>query len=354
MLIILTIFALLLIFKWWLKKDSQTGFFVNAKIAPIGSDFRWEDCEPLRLRPFVGKISFNPLMGVRNMSQKREELFLIENTYLETTNRRKSHLGRFEHKMIHCNHSEMAQSAVREFYSMAVSFLANRYPQYFKLDSAKGTIHNLINDDVFPLSGRNRDVKYLLRVLTANIEEDVIIMLKDHPENEDAEYILRASLTGSPAGFDPSHNFDRPVSFIHNPVPQYEARLFSPMHRFFNKIASKDIWQRANWSIQTNRILFKLEDHHGRCGDDPEEQETQDIDFENACFMRCERQLITRLPQTKAVLMLVRTYLTPLKTIKEESHATEMAQAIESLPEDLALYKRRHVWGKAVCEYLRT
>lgn len=260
----------------------------------------------------------------------------------------------FENKILHCAQSDRAKEAVREFYSMAMGFMMERYPQYFRSNAEKGVIHNLINDDIFPISGNGQDPMNLLRILTGNLEEDVIIMLKDNPKSEEEEYILRASLTGSPAGFDPSHNFDKPISFIHGPVPQYGSRLSSPMHRFFNKLQPKDLWQRANWSVQTNREFFKLEDHHGRAGDEMKELSVDEIDFENACFMRCERQLLTRLPKTRAVIFLVRTYLTPVKDIKSEGHAAEMDRAIESLPEDLSFYKRRNVWGKAVCEYLRS
>ncbi|GEQ66883.1 hypothetical protein JCM33374_g546 [Metschnikowia sp. JCM 33374] len=323
------------------------------RIVPINDDFNWRECEPFYLRPFAGKRNFNPSMAVHNISKQRDQLFLIENTYVDATNIRRKNLETFEHKILHCNQSERSKNAVREFYSMSMQFMTERYPQYFEVNKEKGKIYNRINEDIFPISGDNQDPMYLLRVLTGNLEEDVIIMLKDDPKNEDDEYFLRASLTGSPAGFDPSANFDKPVSHIHDPVPQYQSRLASPMHRFFNKLEPKDLWQRANWSIQTNNELFKLEEHHGRSGDEIRELSMYEIDFENGCFMRCERQLLTRLPNSRAVIMLVRTYLTPVKKIKEEGLGAEMAKSIESLPEDLAFYKRRESWGKAVCEYLR-
>lgn len=324
-------------------------------ITPVDPSFIWHDEKPYRLRPFVGKKNFNPSMSVQNISLKRELLLLIEQTYLDNTNHRRKVAENNADKIMHCHTNARTIEAVREFYEMCIQFLCDRYPQYFKVDVESNTVFNLINNDSFPLHASQEEPRKLLRILTGNIEEDFLILLKDDPNDHSQEYILRASLTGSPAGFDPSENFDKPISFIHIPVPQYKERLESPMARFFNRLEPKDLWQRANWSVQTNNVLFKLDSHHAREGEEIKELTMDEIDFDNACFLRCERQVFTRLPKSRAVIMLVRTYLTPIKQIKEEEGLGEvMAHAVESLPEDLAFYKRRHAWGTAVTQYLRS
>lgn len=321
-------------------------------IDPIGQDFDWKECKPQQMYPFLGKKNFNPSMGVKNISDRREELFLIEDTYMDCINLRKQNLENHEEKLIHCNESENASRAVCEFYDMTVAFLCERYSHYFIPNRDKNIVANLITGETLPYSSKDQNTRHLMKLLALNTEEDILIMLKDDPTDEDQEYILRASLTGLPAGFDPSHNYDEPISHIHKPVPQYKDRLLSPMHRFFNKLKPSDLWQRGNWSIQTNNEFFKLENHHGRSGDTIKELTRDDIDFENGCYLRCERQLLTRLPTSKAVIMLVRTYLTPVKQIKEEGFGAELARGIESLPDDLAFYKRRGMWGRAVREFL--
>lgn len=336
-----------------IKHKSALPTFTRPEIEPVGLDFRWSDADPYYLRPFKGKRNFNPSMGIRNFSQRWEELFLIEKSYLDCTSLRRKYMAAHADKIMYCNDDPRTTEAVREFYNMAIQFMCDRYPQYFKIDEEKNAVVNLINNDCIPYKGDAEDPSELLNVLTGNLEEDILIMLKDNPNDEKEEYILRASLTGSPAGFDPSHNFNKPISAIHGPVPQYSSRLSSPMHLFFNKLEPKHLWMRGNWSIQTNNVLFKLEDHHGRAGDEYKELTMNDIDFDNACFMRCERQLLTRLPVSRANIMLVRTYLTPINQLKDEGLGPELATAIESLPDDLAFYKRRQLWGKAVTEYLR-
>lgn len=353
MLSLAVLLVVVLGFVAWTKiKKSRERTLQKISIDPIGSDFDWKKCKPLQMYPFVGKKNFNPSMGVKNISDRREELILIENTYLDCINLRKQNLENYEEKLIHCNTSERAGQAVCEFYDMTVDFLCQRYPHYFSENKEKNVVKNLITGEFLPSTSKDQEPRYLMRLLALNTEEDILIMLKDDPSDEDEEYILRASLTGLPAGFDPSHNYDEPISHIHKPVPQYKDRLLSPMHRFFNKLKPSDLWQRGNWSIQTNSQLFKLENHHGRTGDIVKELTKDDIDFDHGCFLRCERQLLTRLPGSKAVVMLVRTYLTPIKQIKEEGFGPELARGIESLPDDLAFYKRRGMWGSAVKEYL--
>lgn len=356
-LVLIAVAICFLIFKYYSLKLHQERPLDPSqavpKVSPVDSSFKWYEAEPFELRPFVGKKSFRPSMSVRNISDKREDLILIEKTYLDITNHRRQVAKEYADKIFHCNPNTKSLEAVREFYDTTIKFLCDRFPHYFKVDEKKKRVTNLINNDSFPVHAEQEDPIELLKILNGNIEEDFIILLKDNPNDRTQEHILRASLTGTPAGFDPSVNFDKPISFIHFPVPQYQERLESPMARFFNRLEPKDLWQRGNWSVQTNNILFKLDNHHGREGDEEKQLSMDQINFENACFLRCERQVFTRLPKSRAVIMLVRTYLTPMKQIREEGLGEVMANAIESLPEDLALYKRRKTWGKAVTEYLR-
>lgn len=343
----------------WDKKKSGpskpgSAEWVPPTIPPVDASFKWEEAEPLPVRPFVGKKNFRPSMAVHNTCDKRESLILIEKTYLETTKLRREVAKNHASKTMFCNPDKRPVEALKEFYEMSVKFLCDRYPQYFKIDTEKGIVKNLINMDSFPLDASKEDTNRLLEILAGNLEEDFIVLLKDDPTDHSQEYILRASLTGSPAGFDPSHNFDKPISFIHVPVPQYQERLESPMARFFNRLEPKDMWERANWSVQTNNVLFKLDSHHARAGEEVKELTMDDIDFDNACFLRCERQVFTRLPKSRAIIMLVRTYLTPIKQVRAEGLGEIMAHAIESLPADLGFYKRRQEWGSAVKQYLRT
>lgn len=346
--IILTVICVIVKFIFNTKKDPPT---VTSKIKPIDDSFKWELTPPYKYRPFVGKKNFNPNMAISNLAKTPEDWLLIENTYKEITATKKKLVSQYPDHTLSAYDNPRSRLAVEEYYIKVFDFMVQRYPQYFKKN--KKTIDNLINGESIPIDVRNIDSIQLLKILAANTEEDVVIFLKDNPKNEDEEYILRASITGFPQGFDPSHHHNKPISFIHEPVPQYQSRLKLSMGRFFNRLEASDLWVRYNWSIQTHKNHFSLESNHAYGNDTITQLKYEDIDFDSGCFLRCERQCLTRLPKLRANMMSVRTYVTPIKHIKQEGLSESLCYAIDSLPEDLAFYKRRPAWGEAVKQYLR-
>jgi hypothetical protein len=75
-------------------------------------------------------------------------------------------------------------------------------------------------------------------------------------------------------------------------------------------------------------------------------------------YLRSERQMLHRLPETKALVFSFKTYLYHLSDIREEGLGEELAQAIDGLKEGsvpaMHFYKRGVVWGEAVKGYLRS
>ena len=74
--------------------------------------------------------------------------------------------------------------------------------------------------------------------------------------------------------------------------------------------------------------------------------------------MRCERQTLHRLPKSKALVLGIKTYVYPLREIKEEGLGEELATAIDGLKggkvPEVQFYKGGDEWGTAVKEYLRS
>lgn len=315
-------------------------------------NFIWEGVESEKYRPFKGKKSFHSSLGIKNLSCDPESLILIENTYKEITRLKKQLAKQYSEKTLLTCTDSASDASVREFYAFLVHFLCSRYPQYF---IRKGLlVHNRINGENFPKSPRNLPLKTLLFHLASNLEEDFVILQKCGPQKESNEYYLKAAVNGFPAGFSPDANLNKPILTIHQPVPEYQTRLRLSMARFFDRLTPNDIWVRFNWSIQVHGSLFNLENHHAYGDEAMRELDFNEIDFENGAHLRVERQVLTRLPSLRANIMLVRTYLTPLPQIKKEGLAEELIYAIDNLPDDLAIYKRRAEWGPAVTQYLKS
>lgn len=74
--------------------------------------------------------------------------------------------------------------------------------------------------------------------------------------------------------------------------------------------------------------------------------------------MRCERQVVHRLPRTKAILFSFKTYMYPVTEVKAEGMALDLITAIEGLETGnvpaFKFYKKAVVWGDAVKSFLRS
>ncbi|CAI5760479.1 unnamed protein product [Candida verbasci] len=336
--------AIVLFIYYRFKYSKKIQVSITSKVSPVDSNFNWKSQQPLKIRPFIGKTNFNPSIGLKNITSTPEDWLLIENTYLKNIKVRKSSIENNQSKVLYIHEDIKAKLALAEFFQIVCQFLLSRYPKYFKLKN--GIIHNLITNESFSINESNSIE--ILKILGSNIEEDFLIMFK---EDEDSEYRVKSSFTGFPAGFDPSINYNKTISYIHKPVPQYNKLKFS-MNKFFNNIKSQNLWVRFNWSIQTHSNLFTF-NNHGRPGETMKKLNRKDIDFANGCFLRNERQCFIRLPKSNALVMTIRTYLTSMENIKnEEKIGNELIFAIDNLPDDLAYYKKRHEWGDALKEYL--
>ncbi|RSL77801.1 hypothetical protein CEP51_008746 [Fusarium floridanum] len=100
------------------------------------------------------------------------------------------------------------------------------------------------------------------------------------------------------------------------------------MERFFRKLQVGKSVKRMNWVVQTHGDLINTSGNHIKDGD--EFVTDEEIDCSKA-HLRIELQTLTRLPQTRFVLFSFKTYLYPLKDVKEEGSGPALADAIEGL-----------------------
>ena len=100
--------------------------------------------------------------------------------------------------------------------------------------------------------------------------------------------------------------------------------------------------ERNNYFLQTTDALFVQEPF----AKEPEKTAPTDI------RLRYERQTFQRLPISKAIAFLVRTYITPLVDLADEPESLkELLGAMRALPQDMADYKGKQIWGDVVEKY---
>lgn len=324
---------------------------VEWKVEPVDPSFEWENEPPRVYRPFkAGK--YNITMGIQRLDPN--DWLLIEETYDRATEERKRVLNAYDDDTV--LHHPCADDALRELYDKMVDFGIKRYPQYFQLNQEDGTVYNSIKQSSIPLrSNAFSDTKQMIRDLSGHFEEDYMVLLKD---DHDGQYYLRGGSWGFPSGFHPSAKLNRPLKDIHGPVPFYKEKLQMSMDRYFARMKAGQLILRLNWTIQAHTSLYAPSENHVHTPMDPMDPTNksqsfryEDLDF-NKVYLRCERQTLTRLPKSQAIVFTIRTYLTPLTQIRREGRAETLAEAVRNLPDIVRNYKSGSSWGDAVLRYL--
>lgn len=310
---------------------------------------------------------------------------------------RKSILDEHPLKTYRCN--EPCSDAVFEVYEWFFgSYLPQRFPTMYKLVDSHGTsgddkvpsvrmLHNIAANEQIPT--KVSSTKQALYTLGCHIDTDILILL---PSSKAADgspiYHLQAFVCCFPSGFKTHEKLGLPLAGIHKPVPGYKAKLEKSMDRFFAKLELGKAVRRVNWSITTNTLLFsqggnhlyedgktELDEESGDMSQNTEadnqktldveapdlqdsiEQQKNDVVIDN-CRLRCERQTLHRMPKTRALVFMFKTYQYTLDEVKAEGSGPELADAIPGLfagsVPDMAYYKRAVVWGDKVVEYLRS
>ncbi|KAH9897373.1 hypothetical protein F4778DRAFT_793459 [Xylariomycetidae sp. FL2044] len=304
-------------------------------------DFDWETTDPMRHRPF--KPIYYITMALK--SALPSELIIIDRNYLSRIQKRRQTMTAHEkHAM---GYIPAGAEAIREVYTYLLGhYLPARYPSIFSRDEK--TFHNSVTKRSFPLIPPD-DPMVVLRSIGETVEDD-IFLLRETPEGHQCT----AFLCCSPSGFDPAEKLGKVLEEIHKPVPSYE-KIGPSMERFFRRVEVGKSASRVNWSVTTHDELFNLASNHVKAGDEIEQDQEVDI---TKTHVRMELQTLTRLPQTRALLFSFKTYLYPLREIKQEGLGPSLADAVEGLKSGNApgmwVYKGGIRWGKSVCEYLRS
>lgn len=143
---------------------------------------------------------------------------------------------------------------------------------------------------------------------------------------------------------DWSFGFDVGMSFleIHGPVPRLrEEGIITRAHEFLKRLQPHQPYRRTNWTLTIGRRLDVSTELYPEWGPDREMiQRVDDATFGRLVHLRVEVQHLIRLPESGAIMFLIRTYLLPLEHVaKVEPWRIRTAQVLAELPEDMADYK---------------
>ena len=134
-----------------------------------------------------------------------------------------------------------------------------------------------------------------LKSLGKAVQEDFCIL-----EKRDDEHVMTAAVLCFPASWLLSEKIGRPLTHIHGAVQDYDPNVARRVQRLFDGIqVGRPLWRwNALWN--DDPALFQP-----RSVIDPRPP----ADPDHAPFLRCERQCLVRLPQTRAVVFSIHTFV---------------------------------------------
>lgn len=139
------------------------------------------------------------------------------------------------------------------------------------------------------------DRKTPLRTLGRLVQEDLCLM-----QQEGDEHVLTAAILCFPASWTLAEKLGRPMTAIHIPVEDYTEDVARRVQRMFNAIRPEQPLWRMNYLTYADPTL-----HQPRREFERRPRPAADL----RVFVRSERQCLLRLPQTRAVVFSIHTYV---------------------------------------------
>ncbi len=175
-----------------------------------------------------------------------------------------------------------------------------------------------------------------LRWIAGQVQEDVVLLDQRDQLYGDAGVVTFAA--------DWSFGFDVGMSFleIHGPVPRVrEEGVITRAHEFLKRLQPHQPYRRTNWTLTIGRRLDVSTELYPEWGPDREMiQRVDDATFGRLVHLRVEVQHLVRLPDSGAIMFLIRTYMLPLELLATvESWRRRAAEVLAELPADMADYK---------------
>jgi len=141
------------------------------------------------------------------------------------------------------------------------------------------------------------DRKDPLDTLGRLIQEDLCLM-----EQRGDAHVLTGAVLCFPASWLLSEKIGRPLLGIHEPVEEYDEGLARRVQRLFDGVqVGRPLW-RFNALYYADATLFQPRSEHAR---------RTPVDKSTAPYLRSERQCLVRLPESRAVVFSIHTYVVP-------------------------------------------
>lgn len=190
-----------------------------------------------------------------------------------------------------------------------------------------------------------------LRYIGTQVQEDIVLL-----DQRNEQLFADGGLVTFAA--DWSFGFDVGMSFleIHGPVPRVRnAGVITRAHEFIKRLQPHQPYRRTNWTMTIGHRLDVSTELYPEWGPDREMiGRADDETFGRLVHLRVEVQHLIRLPDSGAIMFLIRTYMLPLEQLATvEPWRARAAEVLAELPDDMADYKGIIKYCRRAADWLR-
>jgi hypothetical protein len=140
------------------------------------------------------------------------------------------------------------------------------------------------------------------------VQEDLCIL--EQPEGAE-EHVLTGAVLCFPSNWTLAEKFGHGLARIHLPVERYDATVAKRVQRLFDFLRPETPLMRANLILYSDDDLFNPRHEFHR----------HTPEAGAARFVRVERQVLLRLPETRAVVFSIHTYMVRPEALTPEQRA---------------------------------
>ncbi|WNG41368.1 DUF3445 domain-containing protein [Archangium violaceum] len=215
--------------------------------------------------------------------------------------------------------------------------LARQHPRHFALEveGEQWRWRNLqLGTETVFTPGRTDSLPFApLDWLGRQVQEDLLLM-----DGTREGLPMIAGLLCFPSGWCLQDKMGRSLLDIHAPVPNFGSKLGASTVRLMEGLKPGRPVTRVNWALSVTHRLdlepwTKPEWRHLFEG----------ITAHNAgerCFLRLERQTLSLMPRTGAILFTIHTYRAPVATeVVDPARRRRLANVLRTVPPDTSAYK---------------
>jgi hypothetical protein len=185
------------------------------------------------------------------------------------------------------------------------------------------------------------DAVHPLEIAARHVQEDLCVL-----EPDGFEHRLTAGCVCFPSNWNLRDKLGRAIRHIHDPVPGFEEALAPAVDRFFARLAPGHLVGRLNWLIHDRPDLFQF-------GPNPAPPFVTPDNAGDTLWLRTERQVLQRLPQSGAVLFTIRTRVRRLReAVPSPAKADELTGALRAMPSALQAYRHMGPFAGALLAWL--